>query len=153
MSVIIPGSARPNNLVYDGAALMLEGDVLNICERVRKEVSEDLFIVIAQPERPDGKNFIVMERTKDGDKMVKRYEALDSRIIEDLQYMIKVPFEHRIKLLEQENEAYEAAQKEEQLEELYEDVGRRMWTQLEKDGFINTRPVSFPKKGVTSGTS
>lgn len=150
MTVLIPGSSVPNNLQFDGQATVVESDVLNIADQVR-ELNPDLYIVLANPPRPDGKNFIVMENCKDGVvRFVKRYETLDGRVVNDLRYMLGVPFSERVKMLEKENEEFERKQKDEQLEELYERMGRPMWTQLEHDGFVDGRSVSFPKRGVAA---
>lgn len=152
MSVIIPGSAAPNNLQFQGKAHIIDSDVFNICERV-KELSPRLHIIVADPPRPDGKNFIIMEESKPGDWMcVARYEALDGRIIEDLQRMSAIPLKDRLAQIEKEEKKHEEDSADEALEELYERMGGPMWSQLERDGFIDGRPVSYPKRGITHGT-
>jgi hypothetical protein len=133
---------------------MVDSDVFNICERV-KEISPNLHIVVADPPRPDGKNFIIMEETAPGDWMsVARYEALDNRVITHLEKMKRIPLHDRLAKLEKEEEDWEKKSAEDSLDELYERMGGPMWTQLEHDGFVDSRGVSYPKKGVThSGKS
>lgn len=128
----------------DGEARMIDNDVLGICKSLR-EINRALFIVVH--ERPDGKNFIVMERCQDGvDRLVKRYAQLDGRVVRDMQYIQGVPLDKRMDALVEENEKYEAEEKEKQLDELYERMGGPMWHQLERDGFIDSRGVSAPKR-------
>lgn len=149
MSVIIPGAAAPNNLQFQGVAHVVDSDVYNICDRV-KEISPRLHIVVADPPRPDGKNFIVMEESKPGDWMcVARYEALDDRVIKHLQELRAVPLQDRLAKLEKEEAEWEKKSQEDAADELYERMGGPMWTQLEKDGFVDSRGVSYAKKGVT----
>jgi len=153
MTVLIPGHARPNNLRFQGVAHVVESDVYNICERIR-EVDPDLFIVVADPPRPDGKNFIVMEIDQSGaESLVSRYEELDARIIEDVERMRKIPLPQRLEQLEKDNKKFERAEQERMEEELYERLGGPMWHQLEHDGFIDSRGVSAPKRGISYGKS
>ena len=153
MTVLIPGHARPNNLRFQGVAHVVESDVYNICERIR-EVDPDLFIVVADPPRPDGKNFIVMEIDQSGaESLVSRYEELDARIIEDVERMRKIPLPQRLEQLEKDNTKFERAEQERMEEELYERLGGPMWHQLEHDGFIDSRGVSAPKRGISYGKS
>ena len=79
---------------------MVTGDVYNIANRIKEKFGPNLFIVV-HDNHP--KPFVVMEHCADGaERLVKRYEALDARIIEDLEYMLKVPFEKRQKIAELE---------------------------------------------------
>lgn len=147
MSVLIPGIAAPTNLRFEGEAFILESDVLNICDQVRA-LNPNLYIVVAT--NHETHNFTVMENCKDGvQRFVKRYKELDGRVVKDLEVIMGVPFSERIKRLEKENEEFERKWKEDQMDELYERMGRPMWTQLEHDGFVESRGVSFPKRGVT----
>jgi len=59
-----------------------------------------------------------------------------------------MPLAERLAKLEKDEYKIEADRKEAQLDDLYERVGRPMWTQLEHDGFIQ-RGVSYPKVGVS----
>ena len=84
---------------------MVESDVFNICQRI-KDIDRSLYIVLHEDhERP----WVVMEDCADGDqRMVSRYERLDASILDDLRYMLSVPFEKRFaeltKRIDKENE-------------------------------------------------
>jgi hypothetical protein len=76
-----------------------------------------------------------------------RVEALDGRLIEHLQFLLHVPFEQRFAEAERRADKIEADAKEKNLDELYERMGRPMWTELERCGFID-RNRSYAKRGV-----
>lgn len=137
--------APPSNLSLspEVRTALVESDLYDICERI-KELSPDLKIIHLM----DGENqsFVIMETGKDGKEYyVMKASVLDARIIERLRYLLHVPFADRIKELEAANQAYEEARHEQELDSLYDRVGRPMWTELEKTGFID-RPVSYPKR-------
>lgn len=83
----------PSNFKNAGKAHYVESDLYSIALRV-KELDPNLVIVFHEDhEQP----FVVMEKCADGvERFVSRYTELDARIIEDLQYMLRVPFEHRL---------------------------------------------------------
>ena len=136
--------APPSNLSLDPSvrAGLVESDMYNICERI-KELDPNLKII----HLIDGEtqSFVIMETGRDGKEYyVMKTSELDGRVLEKLRYLLHVPFEDRIKALEKGNEEFEKKAHEDALDELYERVGRPMWTTLEKTGFID-RPVSYPK--------
>jgi hypothetical protein len=137
----------PSNLILppELRGLSVEGDVYNICERI-KEISPALFIQgFTNPEYP----YVIVEKCIDGiERVVLKAKELDGRVIAHLQKLMAKPLSERVREIEINERKLEAEQKEAQLDELYERLGRPMWTQLEHDGFIESRPVSFPKKGV-----
>ena len=94
----------PTNLRLDMSgdrhtSAVVGSDLYGIAERVR-ELDPNLMIVFHEDrEEP----FTVMENCKDGVvRFVARYKELDSRIIDDLRYMLNVPFEERLKKVERE---------------------------------------------------
>lgn len=126
----------------------VEGDVYDICERL-KELDPRLHIILIE----DGEQhaYVIMEHCDDGvERMVFKTKELDPRILDKARELLYVPFEDRLKKIDRENEAYEQAFKEEELDRLYEDFGGPMYNQLEHDGFI-TRSKSYPKLGIASG--
>jgi hypothetical protein len=146
MSVIIPGSSRPSNLhFHDGVTVrMVDSDVYRICDRV-KEISDRLFIVVASEGAKHA--FIIMEHCDDGvDRRVYRTNELDGRVIEKLRKMMHMPLDERVRVLEKEEAANEAARKEAEFEELYERLGGPLRYQLWHDGFIDHRDKSYPKR-------
>jgi hypothetical protein len=109
---------RPSNLTVPQSAAFVafESDVYNICARI-KEIDPNLRVVLhegaAEP-------WVVLELGPDGEeRYVKRYAELDARILEDLRYMLAVPFEKRIEALDkqiQENNDKRGKMSEEQME-------------------------------------
>lgn len=95
---------------------MVESDVYDICNRI-KEIDPNLSVALheghAQP-------WVVMERGPDGeDRFVSRYAELDSRILDNLRYMLAVPFEKRVEVLQkqvEENNAKIGHMNEEQMD-------------------------------------
>lgn len=86
----------------------VDQDVLGIVQRV-KEIDPNLSIILHENHRHP---FVVMEQCVDGScRMVSRYAALDARILDDLRYMLSVPFDKRFEALtrriDAENEAQE----------------------------------------------
>lgn len=153
MSVIIPESARPTNLHFgaDVHVQLIDSDLYHICERLR-EISPSLSVVAAR--RGDEILYNIMETCPDGlERRIFKAKHLDGRVLKHIEKIMGIPFEVRFEEAAKEVDRFEEAQKEEQLDELYERLGRPMWTQLEHDGFIETRSTSYPKRGVKAGTS
>lgn len=146
-SLILPDSVRPTNLHLRESVQMrmVEGDVYDIANRV-KGVDPSLFIV--QLEEGGDCAWAVMEHCADGvERLVFRTDALDARVVEKLRYLMARPLHERLAEAEEIEHKFAEAEKERDLDELYERMGRPMWTQLEHDGFIQ-RGVSYPKRGV-----
>lgn len=149
-ALTLPGGVRPTNLhLPEGmSAVFVDSDMFDICERV-KEISPRLYIILLT----DDKNYAytIMEHCVDGvDRLVFKRRQLDARVLAELRQIMSVPLEERVKRLEKEHEKILADYHESQLDDMYEQIGRPMWTDLERCGFIQ-RPVSYPKTGVTGG--
>jgi hypothetical protein len=147
MSLALP--ITPTNLVLPTELknVPVEGDLYNICERI-KEVSPSLRIVPLIG-HPQGYRYIIMELCEDHvERGVCKVHELDERLITHLRKLMGMPLSERVAQIERDEMKFEADQKEQELEELYENMGRQMWIDLEKCGFIQNRPVSFPKKGI-----
>lgn len=148
MATLVAGHPSNLHLPRDARAVPIDADLYDICSRVQ-ELSPKLQVVLLE----DDKNYCwaVMEEATNGDLMlVKKFKELDGRVIQELQKMLHTPLQERIKILEAQAEKDRAAYLEEQSEELYETMGRPMWTELEKAGFIQ-RGVSYPKTGAVGG--
>lgn len=148
--LILPDGLAPSNLHLRSSVKQrwVDGDVFMIADRLRREVSPRLHVI--ELEENAKVAWAIMEHGDDGvEYLVTKVDALDARIIEKCQYLIRVPLQVRVKLLEEENERWEAEQHDNTLEEMYDKFGRLMWYRLEKDGFNAGRGVSFPKRGVT----
>lgn len=149
MSLIVAG--RPTNLhpPLGSKAFEYSGDVYMVCERIKDKFGDRVYIVVMD----DGSNycFTAMERCDDGtDLMIKKYTELTPAIIDDLDFMLRIDLKQRIRILEAENDKWEKDWHEAAAERQYEEIGRPMWTELERSGFIQ-RPVSYPKAGVSGG--
>lgn len=152
-SLVVAGRPTNLHLPEDAHAIPVEGDLYDICGRVAEignQHGADLHVnLIVDPNR-DEHAFVIFERGPDGhDRKVFRVAELDQRVLTRLHRIMAVPAASRMQAIMREVEAHEAEQKEAELEDLYERMGRPMWTQLEHDGFIETRPVSYPKAGVS----
>lgn len=129
---------RPSNL-RGGPGTHVEGDVYRICDRIR-EIDSNLWI-----DPLPGGGFAICERCADNvDRLVYKAPALDARIVEQLEYLLHVPFEQRFAEAEKEAAKYEAEHREKELDELYERLGGPMLPALERTGFIQ-RSKSYPK--------
>ena len=89
----------PSNLRLDMSGnrqkvMMVDSDLYNVAERI-KEIDPNLYVVFHE-DHPQP--FTVMENCHDGvSRFVSRYEELDQRILDDLRYMLSVPFDQRMK--------------------------------------------------------
>jgi hypothetical protein len=160
--LVLPSGTAPSNLVLpnDTRTRMVGSDMFDICSRIA-EVSPNLYVVVH--EKPSGElmHYSVMEKCADGVQRLalnvgpgKSIDALDQRVVDRLQYLLRVPLNQRLAEHEKLEEKHKAEQKQTELDTLYEKMGRRMHWQLERDGFIGGRGISTPKKGVkpTRGT-
>lgn len=154
-SLTLPAGAKPSNLELPAGvtAQYIDSDVFDICGRLA-EVDASLYVLVIQG-RP-GTDFFIMENCGDGvQRMIFRVgddweiDALDNRVINKCRMLMTLPLNLRVAAIQREIDKREAARHEQSLEELYETVGRPMWTQLEKSGFIQ-RPVSYPTIGVAT---
>lgn len=144
-TLLLPGGARPSNLNLPDSmdAVPIESDLYNICERL-KELSPRLHVVYIEGdlERP----WTIMEECIDGvSRTVFCCSTLNAEVITRVERIMRIPLETRYAQAEKENELYEKAAAEEEFERLYENMGRPLWTELDKCGFIDSRPVSYPK--------
>lgn len=127
--------------------VLVESDVFDICGQL-KAIDPNLKVIWFDREKDP---YVISETSLDGvERLVFKAQELDGRVVEKIRYIMSVPLEERMALVVKANEAFEAAKAEADLDELYESMGRPMWTQLEHDGFIQ-RGVSYPKSGVAGG--
>lgn len=102
----------PENLKAKRAR-MVDSDLYNICERIR-EVDPNLFLVYHEDHKEP---WVVMEHCADNtDRLVSRYEDLGAHILDDVRYMLHVPFEKRLaeteKRIELENAKFDGLSEE-----------------------------------------
>ncbi len=146
--LILPG-VTPANLVMGGRyeTFSVTSDVYNICERLA-ELNPRLWIHGLRDTKTDEVAFCIMERTPEGDKLVFKVKELDARVVEEVRYLLHIPFEVRFKAAEALLAKKEEEYKEDELNKLYEDMGEQFRYQLWHDGFFEHRDKSYPKKGV-----
>lgn len=148
--LILPGGVRPSNLHLPERMnyMQVDTDLYGICEEMKK-IDPNLYVLVLDDGTKYG--FAIMEHCKDGvERLVFKVRELDQRVLKKLADIMSVPLRVRIRQLERANHRFEEQERERDLEELYERMGRPMWTQLEHDGFVQ-RGVSYPKRGVTGG--
>lgn len=148
--LMLPSGLAPSNLHLsgNGSARFVESDMFDIAKRLT-EIDRSLHVF--EIVEGDQHVYAVMEHCADGEeRLVFKAEVLDARILDKVRYLFSVPFEHRFAEAEAEEARANAQFQEDQLDELYERVGRPMWTELDACGFID-RSTSYPKTGVTRG--
>ena len=153
-NLMLPDGLAPSNLHLRSSVKVryIDGDMFDICGRLA-EIDPRLFIVELSDSEVDGAKYVIMEHCADGVARMaipERLKELDARVLERVQYLLHVPFEHRLAAIEAENAKYEADHHENILDEMYEKMGGEFRRQLEHDGFITHRGVSYPKLGVAA---
>lgn len=142
---------RPDN-VRGRFGSYVTHDVFHIAERLQ-ELDRNLYVsALETPIQWHGRsyNFTVSEICADGvERFVLRTEALDGRVIERCERMLRIPFETRFAELEKQEATWAKEDREAALDQLYEDMGGEMLIQLDRCGFIQ-RPTSFPKRNPTA---
>lgn len=143
----------PSNVHVEGRWRNAEvtSDVYNIAERL-KELSPRLRINLTQDTATGQWAYSIVEDTATGWQMVFRCKKLDARVIEHVQYLMRVPFEQRYAEAEKIVERDAADAKAQEHEELYETLGGPMLRELERCGFLDGgRGKSFAKTAVATG--
>lgn len=142
---------RPDN-VRGRFGTYVTSDVFHISDRL-KEVDKSLYASTLDPPihwQGLTYNFAISEICADRqERLVMRVEALDGRVIERVERMLKIPFEQRFAELEKLEAKWKKEDEERQLNELYERMGGDMLYQLDRCGFIQ-RPVSYAKRNATA---
>jgi hypothetical protein len=155
--LVMPGLVSPSNLKRGGRfkTAPITSDIYSVCERL-KELSPRLSLHWVEDSNPKARDqiaFVVTETylNENGqpeEAVVWKSRKLTPEIVERCRYYMNVPMEKRYAAMVAEAEKIDAEREENEFQELYENLGRPMWTQLEHDGFVETRGVSYPKTGV-----
>lgn len=148
-TLMLPSGLAPSNLHLRASvkATFVESDVYDIAHRLAA-VSPNLHLWQLEEEGVDYPAWVVTEDVYGEEQLVKRYYELDARMVEDVQRMLHIPLEHRLAVAQAEIDASEAEQKQNAIDEMYENVGHKFHRQLERDGFITHRGTSYPKSPV-----
>lgn len=152
-TLTLPNGTRPSNLHLSAEMrhAYVDGDLYNICERI-KEIDPRLYIVDLH--KSDQFVYAIMEgECQDGfDHVIFKVRELDDRVLKRLRYLMALPLKVRLAIAEKEEHVFAEQAREAEMEELYERIGRPMWTDMDKCGFIpGGRGVSYPKSGHTGG--
>lgn len=128
-------------------AYLVESDVYGICEQIA-EISPRLHVFLLTDDAKYA--YAITEHCEDNvERLVFKVKELDGRVIKRLRTLMAKPLLQRLDEIEKENHRFEQQELDDELERLYEELGRPMWTQLEHDGFIQ-RSISYPKAGVAT---
>lgn len=120
-----------------------------ICERIA-EISPRLHVWLLTKDDDPRFTYLITEHCEDGvERKVFKVKELDGRVEQKLRKLYGVPLSVRLQLIEKENDEFERQAREDELDDLYERMGRPMWTELEKTGFIK-RGVSYPTVTVAT---
>ncbi len=157
--LVMPGLVAPSNLKRGGRfkTAQITSDVYSICTRLQ-ELSPRLTLHWVEDSNPRAKDsiaFVVVETFTNAegqpeDAVVWKARKLHPEIVETVRYFMNVPLSKRYAQMEAAAEKIDRDREEDHFAELYENMGRPMWAQLEHDGFIEQRGVSFPKRGVAA---
>lgn len=144
-ALVLPNGTRPSNLQLPDTvrAMPIDSDLYDICSRL-KELSDRLHVVLL--ENGGDSSWAIMESCLDGvERLIFKCDRLDGTVIKRLQKIMSVPLDARYEQLEKENYRFQQQHEADELDRLYESMGRPMWTELDRCGFIDNRPVSYPK--------
>lgn len=148
-NLVLPTGVVPTNLHLRPSVKRryVDGDLYGICNRM-KQIDPNLYAV----ELEDGQDhaYAIMEHCIDGtDRLIFKVAELDARVLAKLEYLMARPLADRLDLIERDEHKYEADQKEEELERLYETLGGPMLRDLDRLGFMGgPRSSSYAKRGV-----
>lgn len=143
---------RPQN-VRGRFGSWVTADMFHIAQRIQ-EVGDNLYIQHLDPPVTMGDqtwNFAIVEwvpHLQPPERLVYRTEALDARVIQHVEYLLRVPFSKRFAEAEALEEKHRQEDIDRQLDEALENWGWDFRRQLEHDGFITHRGTSYPKRGV-----
>lgn len=145
---------RPEN-VRGKFGQWVTADMFHISRRIQEiEHGNRLFIQQLDPPVDLGEhhwNFVIVEVDDRGAQhWVTGARELDSRILEHVQMLLTVPYAQRFAEAERLEAKREQAYIDQQLDEALENWGWDFRRQLEHDGFITHRGVSYPKRGVSA---
>ena len=137
----------PTNVQVDGRFRVEEvtSDLYNISGRLREECGPEFFILIREDREFGAKAFTIMRRTDRGEEFVFNCTRLDGRVIEHVQYLMKVPLEHRFEAACKIIDREEAEAHENEKDELTEKLGLPMVRELQRCGFIDSVGGFQPK--------
>lgn len=149
MSLAVKKPANMRLIADGGEASWVTSDVYDVARRIQA-IDPNLFIVQTRPRY--GKRWLVVERVWNSERAmheyapVKRYENLDGRVVDDLQRMLKLPLEQRIRELDEWTQAGERVREERERERLMAAGEKAEWA-ARKDGLIHV-PKNLPFKRI-----
>jgi hypothetical protein len=146
---------RPENL-RGRFGRWVTADVFNIAKRIREVDGGDrLFIQHLDPPVTyidgDTRHFAIIEYVPHGkppEQLVTTVSALDSRVIDHMEFLRRVPFEKRFAEAERLEAKRAEEDKERQLNEAIDGWGWEFRNQLKRNGFIHSTGTSYPTRAI-----
>lgn len=129
-------------------------DMFHISQRIQEvEGGDRLFIQSLDPPArlPDGQvwHFAIVEVDENGTQWwVYGARELDARVVEHVQYLLKVPFRARFEAAEKLEAKRQQEDMDRQLDEALENWGWDFRKQLAHDGFITHTGKSHPTRAI-----
>lgn len=151
---------RPEN-VRGRYGRWVTADMFHISERIRElDGGDRLYIQHLDPPAEynpgDFRNFAIVEIVPGmlpPERLVTAVAALDGRVIEHLQYLLRVPFKVRFAEAEKLEKKRQDDELAAELDKALEGWGWDMRKQLAHDGFITHTGKSYAKRGVHATTA
>lgn len=129
----VPANVRP------GGDYRVEGvtnDVYNIAQRLKElDTPYPLALNVIEDKTTGQVAYTVVELGSNGERVVFRTHRLDARVIEHVQYLVKVPFHERFKKAEELQAKWDAEEHDNEMDELVERLGLPMMRELMALGF------------------
>lgn len=143
---------RPDN-VHGKFGRWVTADMFHISQRIREiEDGDRLFIQHLDPPAKVGEhlwNFVIVEVDEGGAQhWVTGVRELDSRVIEHVQMLLRVPFAQRFEEAEKLEAKREQEHIDQQLDQALESWGWDFRRQLAHDGFIAHTGRSYPSRAI-----
>lgn len=115
----------------------ITSDVYRIAERLQEIDSPyPLAINLTQDLGKGATAYTIVELPPGGERVVFRCNKLDARVIEHVQYLIKVPLKDRFAEAEKIMDKWEAERREAEQDDLVERIGLPMLRDLRECGFL-----------------
>jgi hypothetical protein len=148
--LMLPAGLAPSNLHLRSSvtARLVENDVFDIAKRAS---AIDPRLHIWELSEDDEHAYVVMEHGEDGvERLIFRVSELDARVLERLRYIMAVPLSERFAALEKDELRHAEQRKQDELDELYENLGGQMRHDLARCGFTGPLPMSAPLRNPTA---
>lgn len=115
----------------------ITSDMFHISERIAEiDAPYPLAINLTQDQGSGATAYTIVEEAPQGPRVVFRCNRLDARVIEHVQYLIRVPLKDRFAEAEKIMDKWDADEKDREMDDLVERVGLPMLRDLRECGFL-----------------